>query len=131
MGDTHEVWNKKYLAEQIAEEVAKKLFKVNSLSYDLWYYYEVVASPYNYCTTVSLDILSDMGAPAQELETIEPIGFDCEIWWDPGNVGEKKLKFDKGTKIALNKRIDTFYIHPLETSGIIKILVNGYSFWDP
>lgn len=129
MGDPHEIANKKYLAGLIAEAISNVVLKVNNLSYNLWYYYELEATPYSYCTTTTLDILSDLSAPAQEVD-IYLAEFDFELSWDPGNVGNKKIKFDAGTHVTLNKWIEQLHIHYMGTSGKMEILVEGHSKFD-
>ena len=130
MGLPHEIANKNYLAKKIAEEISDVVLKVNPLSYDVWDYFEVTASPYNYCTFVEVDVLGSMNVPAMELETTTPTGFECEIKWDPGNVNDKVIHIDKGSTISLNKRIDKFYIHPISTEGVISFVTEGFLHWD-
>jgi hypothetical protein len=130
MGKPHEIFNKELLADLIAEAIANVTLKVNPLSYDVWSYFEVTATPYNYCSFVEVDILGSLGVPAMELETTIATGFECEIKWDPGNVNNTVIHIDEGSTISLNKRIDKFYIHPLSTSGVISFIAEGFLHWD-
>jgi hypothetical protein len=130
MGDPHEIWNKKYFSKKIAEEIADVVLKVNCLSYDVWDYVEITATPYNYCSFIKIDVIDSMGVPCMQLDTLEPTGFQCEIKWSPGNVNDKKIPIAKGSTIKLEKRIDTFFVHPMETSGTLKLVFEGYEHWD-
>jgi len=130
MGDSHEIFNKKYLSSLIASEISDVVLKANCLSYDVWDYAEVTATPYNYCSFVKIDVIGSMGVPSMQLDTLEPTGFDMEIKWSPGNVNNKKLFIAKGSTIKLEKRIDTFYVHPMNTSGILKLVFEGFLHWD-
>ena len=139
MGDTHEVWNKKYLAELIAEAIGKIVIKTQRYGHELWYPYSItVKKPapykkwdYTVCTPFSLDILTDLGAPANELDVIETT-CDFTIAWGPNRPVDSEgnpLWFPKtieaGSTLQLeDKRIETVYIHAL-TEGEILINVQG------
>ena len=127
MGLPHEIVNKNYLAKRIAEEIADVVLKVNTLSYDVWDYYELGATPYNMCSFIQYDVVGSMGVPCMQLDTLEPTGFNMEIKWDEGNVNDCKIYIAKGSTITLNKRIDKLYIHPMETSGTLKLIFEGFS----
>ena len=129
MGKPHEIFNKELLADLIAEAMANVVLKVNNLSYNLWYYYELEATPYSYCTTKTLDILSDMGAPAQEVD-IFVAEFPFELSWDPGNVGDNKIAFAAGTHVTLNKWVEQLHIHFQGTTGKMQIITEGHVKYD-
>ena len=130
MGLPHEIWNKSFLAAKIAEEISNVVLKVNPLSYDVWDYFELEATPYNMCSFIQYDIVGSMGVPCMQLDTLEPTGFNMEIKWSPGNVNDKKIYIAKGSTITLNKRIDTLFIHPMETQGSLKLVFEGFEHWD-
>ena len=130
MGDSHEIWNKKYFSALLASEVSDVVLKVNTLSYDVWDYVEVTATPYNYCSFVEIDVVGSMGVPSMQMDTLGVTAYDMEIKWSPGNVNDKKIFIAKGSTITLNKRIDTLLVHPMETSGTLKLIFEGYEHWD-
>lgn len=139
MGLPHELWNKQYLADAIADALAKKVLKVQAHGHELWYPYTIeVKEPtpyvewdYYVCTPFELNILNDLGAPASEVDVIETSS-NFTIAWGPNRPVDSDgnpLWFPKtitaGSKFKLeDKRIETLYIHALD-KGEILINVQG------
>lgn len=137
MGETHEKKNKDYLAGQIADEIAKRILKVNIYGYDLWYPYDIeVKKPIPYqewdylvCEPFEIDILGDMGSEAREVDFVQ-IDMDIEVAWDPGRPYDnawfpKVIKADSKFKLE-DKKISKLYIHAKDT-GHILIDVEGFT----
>jgi hypothetical protein len=129
MGKPHEIFNKELLADLIAEAIANVVLKVNTLSYDLWKYYEIVVTPYNAHTTVTLMIFEDLGAPGMEIDIFEST-VPFSLAWNPGNVADSKIDFDAGTAITLNKRVDELFVTLNGDSGKIRLIAESYTKWD-
>lgn len=134
MGETHEKKNKNYLAKQIADEIAKRILKVNIYGYDLWYPYTITVGPYDICSEMEIDIVKDMGEPAREVDIMSTT-CDFQIAWDPGRPAPdsegNKIYYPEivtsGSKLTLeNKVVEKLYIHP-KTTGVIKIDVEGFT----
>jgi len=139
MGEPHEIENKKYLAELIADAMAKVILKVNIYGYDLWYPYNIevkeptpyVEWPYEVCEEFEIDILTDMGSEAREIviETDEG-GVSYTIAWDPGRPYEDAWypkTIPAGAKFTIeNKKIAKLYFHAL-TPGHIYIEAEGFT----
>ena len=139
MGEPHEKANKDYLAKTIAEEIAKIVIKTQRYGHELWYPYTITVKeptpyrewPYVVCTPFELDILTDLGAPANEVDVI---GTTCDfkIAWGPNRPVDSEgnpLWFPKtipagGTLKLEDKRIEKLYIHALD-EGEILINVQG------
>lgn len=136
MGDTHEVWNKKYLAELIAEAIAGKILKVNIYGYDLWKGYSLEIKeptpyqewPYVVCTPFELDIVADMGSEAREVDFVQ-IDMDIDVAWDPGRIGDawfpKTIPAGSTFKLE-NKKVAKLYIHA-KGPGMILIDCEGFT----
>ncbi|MEA1998133.1 MAG: hypothetical protein U9N61_02235 [Euryarchaeota archaeon] len=129
MGDSHEIFNKKYFAKLVAKEVSDVVLKVNCLSYDLWKYYEITVTPYNAHTTVILKIFEDLGAPGMEVDLFEST-VPFSLAWNPGNVAGSKISFDAGTVITLNKRVDELFVTLNGDRGKIRLIAESYTKWD-
>ncbi len=136
MGETHEKENKDYLAKKIAEEIAKKILKVNIYGYDLWKGYSIlVKEPQPYqewdyvvCTEFSLDIVGDMGSEAREVDFVQ-IDMDIDVAWDPGRIGDAYFPktIPAGSTFKLeNKKVATLYIHA-KGPGMILIDCEGFT----
>lgn len=136
MGEPHEKANKDYLVEKIAEEIAKKVLKVQIYGFTLWKGYEILVKeptpylewPYLVCTPFELDIVGDMGEPAREVDFIE-IGMDIKVAWDPGRIGDAWFPkvISAGSTFKLeNKKVDKLYIHALGP-GTILIDCEGFA----
>ena len=113
----------------MAEEISDVILKVNCLSYDLWKYYEIVVTPYNAHTTVTLKVFDDLGAPGMEIDIFEST-VPFSLSWDPGNVAEGEISFDAGTVITLNKRVDELFVTLNGESGRLRIIAESYTKWD-
>jgi len=137
MGDTHEQKNKKYLAELIAEEIAKRVLKVNIYGYDLWRGYEIIIKeptpykewPYVVCTPFEIGLLSDLGSEAREVVIISE-GVEYKLAWDPGRKDDDTWypkNIPAGSTFYLeNKKIAKLYIHAL-TTGTLYIDAEGFT----
>lgn len=136
MGDPHEIWNKKYLADLIADAIAKKILKVNIYGYDLWKGYKIEVKeptpyeerPYVVCTEFELDIVEDMGSEAREVDFVQ-IDMDIEVAWDPGRIGDAYFPktIPAGSTFKLeNKKVAKLYIHALGP-GMILIDCEGFT----
>ena len=139
MGETHEKENKDYLAKKIAEEIGKIVIKTQRYGHELWYPYSITVKkstpylewPYLVCHEFSLDILSDLGAPASEVDVVETT-CNFEIAWGPNRPVDSEgnpLWFPKtipagGTLSLEDKKIEVLYIHALD-EGVILINVQG------
>ncbi len=137
MGDTHEVWNKKYFAELIASVIDNaidtKIIKTNTYGYDVWYGYEITIqdqpyAPQKVCTPFELDVLTDMGYYGREVDVLETT-CDFKIAWDPGRPTPDTWlpkTIPSGATLKLeNKKISKIYIHAL-TEGTIYIEIEGF-----
>jgi len=136
MGETHEKENKDYLAKKIAEEIAKKVLKVNIYGYDLWKGYEILVKEptpylewdYLVCTPFELNIVEDMGEPAREVDFLQ-IDMDIQVAWDPGRIGDawfpKTIPAGSTFKLE-NKKVNKLYIHAKGT-GTILIDCEGFA----
>jgi hypothetical protein len=129
MGKPHEIFNKELLAGLIAEAIADVVLKVNTLSYDLWKYYEIIVTPYNAHTTITLEIFEDLGAPGMEIDLFSST-VPYTLAWNPGNVADSEISFDAGTTITLNKRVDELFITLNGDSGKIRLIAESYTKWD-
>lgn len=137
MGAPHEKENKDYLAKQIADEISKKVLKVNTYGYDLWYPYDIEVKeeipyeewPYIVCTPFAIDILGDMGSEAREVDFVQ-IDMDIQVAWDPGRPYDDAWfpqTIPAGSKFKLeDKKIATLYIHAKD-KGHILIDVEGFT----
>lgn len=138
MGDTHEQKNKKYLAELIAEELAKIVLKVNIYGYDKWKSYSIEVKepqpyqewPYEVCTEFSIPIEVDMGEPAREVVIMTDVGgVSYTLAWEPGRIDEEwyPKTIPAGSTFYLeNKKITELIIHAL-TPGWIYIDAEGFT----
>ena len=136
MGETHEKENKDYIAKKIAEEIAKIVIKTQRYGHELWYPYTITVKepqpyvewPYVVCTPFELPILTDLGAPASEVDVIQTT-CDFTIAWGPNRPVDSEgtpLWFPKtipagGTLSLEDKKIEVLYIHAL---GEGEILIN-------
>ena len=137
MGETHEKTNKDYLAKKIAEEIAKKILKVNIYGYDLWKGYSIQVKkptpyqewPYVVCTPFELDIVKDMGSEAREVDVLSSTTCDYKISWDPGRIGDAWFPqtIPAGSTFTLeHKKISKLYFHCL-TEGTLVLEVEGFT----
>jgi len=140
-GEPHEKVNKDYLAKKIAEEIAKKTLKVNIAGYDRWYPYKILVKeptpylewPYLVCQEFELDVLSDLGCYASEVDFVQ-IDMDIEVAWSPNRPVDSEgnpMYFPKtipaGSTFKLeNKVVEKLYIHAKAT-GWILIDVEGFT----
>lgn len=137
MGDPHEIWNKKYLADLIADALAKKVLKTNVDGYDLWKGYSIEVKeptpyrewPYVVGEPFELDIVEDMSSEAREVDILSSTTCDFKISWDPGRIGDAWFPqtIPAGSVFRLeHKKISKLYFHCL-TAGTLVLEVEGFT----